>query len=242
MGRTFVIGDVHGSYKAVTDLLQKINLQQEDKLIFLGDFVDGWSQSFEVIEYMMQLDKTNNCIFIKGNHDAWCEDWLRTGNIDDMWYHNGGRATIESYSGRTDAEIRRHLDFYARLLNYYVDEENRLFIHAGFASVRGPENERYVSNYNWDRTLWEVALSLDDRIKTDSLFYPKRLKLFKEIYIGHTPTIYIGKYEPVHAANLWNMDTGAAFDGKLSAMDVDTKQFWQSETVMELYPDETGRN
>jgi serine/threonine protein phosphatase 1 len=46
----------------------------------------------------------------------------------------------------------------------------------------------------------------------------------------------------MNAINIWNVDTGAAFYGKLSAIDIDTKQIFQSEKFMKLYPDEKGRN
>ena len=42
--------------------------------------------------------------------------------------------------------------------------------------------------------------------------------------------------------NIWNIDTGAAFKGSLTIMDVDTKEFWQSEPLPNLYPNEKGRN
>jgi serine/threonine protein phosphatase 1 len=46
----------------------------------------------------------------------------------------------------------------------------------------------------------------------------------------------------MHASNVWNIDTGAGFWGKLSALDIDTKEFWQSEPVKDLYPGEKGRS
>jgi serine/threonine protein phosphatase 1 len=46
----------------------------------------------------------------------------------------------------------------------------------------------------------------------------------------------------MHAINVWNIDTGAAFTGKLSAIDIDTKDVFQSDTVKDLYPYEQGRN
>lgn len=46
----------------------------------------------------------------------------------------------------------------------------------------------------------------------------------------------------MHACNMWNMDTGAAFTGHLSAMNIDTKEVLQSDEVPLLYPDEKGRN
>ena len=79
-------------------------------------------------------------------------------------------------------------------------------------------------------------------MKTDHLAYPKRLTLYKEIYIGHTPVSRIQKTTPVQMANVWNVDTGAAFKGPLTIMDVDTKEFWQSEPLPSLYPTEKGRN
>ena len=72
--------------------------------------------------------------------------------------------------------------------------------------------------------------------------YPKRLKLFKEIYIGHTPVTRVGFDVPANFANVWNIDTGAAFKGKLSMLDIDSKEIWQSQAVHSLYPKESGRN
>jgi serine/threonine protein phosphatase 1 len=46
----------------------------------------------------------------------------------------------------------------------------------------------------------------------------------------------------MNAVNVWNIDTGAAFNGRLSILEVESKKFWQSDVVQNLYPDETGRN
>jgi serine/threonine protein phosphatase 1 len=46
----------------------------------------------------------------------------------------------------------------------------------------------------------------------------------------------------MHGANVWNADTGAAFTGRLSMLDIDTKAFWQSDPLPALYPGEVGRN
>jgi len=44
--RTLVFGDIHGGFKALAQLFDKIDVKKEDHLIFLGDYVDGWSESF----------------------------------------------------------------------------------------------------------------------------------------------------------------------------------------------------
>lgn len=240
--RKLVIGDIHGGLKALEQVLFRVNLLPNDRLIFLGDYVDGWSQSKEVIDYLIELDKTYTCIFIKGNHDGWCENWLFDGGKNDVWLFHGGESTVRSYAFSSPAERNEHLAFFQRMRNYWVDEENNLFIHAGFTSMHGPEKEVYSSNYNWDRTLWEMAVSLDKNIAPTSSAYPKRLTHYNELFIGHTPTLEYGSDKPMQAATVWNVDTGAAFSGKLTVLDANTKHYWQSDTVQSLYPNEKGRN
>ena len=83
---------------------------------------------------------------------------------------------------------------------------------------------------------------MDPALEPGDIGYPTRLELFKEIFIGHTPVTRIGQTKPVLAANVYNMDTGAAFKGRLSLMDVFSKEVYQSDEVWTLYPDENGRN
>jgi len=242
MTRTIVTGDIHGGFKALKQLMERVSPQKNDRLIFLGDYVDGWSDSARVIDYLIGLDLNHDCIFIKGNHDVWCEDWLMDLEANNEWLFNGGQSTIESYKKSSATEKERHAYFFNQLKRYYVDEQNRLFIHAGFTSMHGPEKEHYPSNFNMDRTLWEMARTMDTRIPRDSKLYPKRLLHYKEIFIGHTPTTNYDITVPMSGCNVWNVDTGAAFTGPVSAIDADTKQFWQSDIVQTLYPNEKGRN
>ncbi|MVO09695.1 serine/threonine protein phosphatase [Flavobacterium sp. TP390] len=239
--RTLVFGDIHGGLRALQQLFERAEITTNDTLIFLGDYVDGWSESAAVIQFLIETAEKQDCIFIRGNHDVWCENYLKTNRISDEWLFNGGQSTWESYKNR-EQDFLNHINFFERMKDYHVDAQNRLFIHAGFSSMHGPSREVYSSNYSWDRSLWETAIALDDRIEKDSVFYPRRLKLFAEIYIGHTPTINYGIPIPMHKANVWNVDTGAAFMGKISCLDIETKEFWQSDVVQNLYPNERGRN
>lgn len=242
MSRTLVIGDIHGGCRALQQVLERAEVRPDDQLIFLGDYVDGWSESSQIIQLLIELSEKQDCIFIKGNHDAWCEDWLAFGQKPDVWLFNGGKSTVESYADYSLEELDIHLEFFQRMKNYHIDDQNRLFIHAGYSSMHGPEKEVYSSNYRWDRTLWETAVAMDKKLQRNSELYPKRLLLYKEIFIGHTPTVDIGIKIPANKANIWNMDTGAAYTGSLSIMDIDTKQFWQSDPLPSLYPKEKGRN
>jgi serine/threonine protein phosphatase 1 len=243
--KTFVIGDIHGGLKALFQVLERAKVSKNDTLIFLGDFVDGWSESPAVLDFLIALEKTHNCIFIKGNHDDLLLQWLTGNKLDfneQLWFQHGGKATAMAYEKITPAEKEAHITFLQSLQNYHLDSQNRLFVHAGFTNLKGVEQEYFKPLFYWDRTLWEMVLALDSKLDSGSLHYPKRLQLYSEIFIGHTPVTQIGNEVPISFANVWNVDTGAAFKGKLSIMDVATKEFWQSDALPDLYPDENGRN
>jgi serine/threonine protein phosphatase 1 len=245
MNRTLVIGDIHGGLRALHQIMERANVTQNDTLIFLGDYVDGWSQSPDVIDYLIKIKEHQNCIFIKGNHDELLLDWLqnKNENIDEsMWFKHGGEATVIAYSKVSQSTINKHIAFLKSLENYFLDDQNRLFIHAGFTNMNGIAYEYFPKLFYWDRTLWETALALNETIDKDSVYYPRRFLLYKEIFIGHTPVTKIGETIPIQKACIWNVDTGAAFKGPLTIMDVDSKEFWQSEPLPNLYPTEKGRN
>lgn len=240
--RKFVIGDIHGGYKALIQVLNRAEVTPNDQLIFLGDYVDGWSDPVRVIDKLIELDKTNDCIFLRGNHDDLLNQYLRETTTNKSWLSHGGQETVNNYQLQTLKKVDEHLKFLEDLKNYHIDSENRLFVHAGFSKTSGIENEYYDYVFYWDRTLWETALATDIQLKPDDARYPKRFTFFEEIFIGHTPVTNIGITQPFKALNVWNIDTGAAFKGPLSMMEIDTKEVFQSEPVYTLYPKENGRN
>lgn len=241
--RTFAIGDIHGGLKGLLQVLNQLEITEEDQLIFMGDYVDGWSESAQVIDFLIELSTKINCIFIKGNHDVWCENWLKNEqDVSPVWFMHGGKATIESYDDFSKEEKLQHLQFFESMKMYHLDSQNRLFLHAGFTSMHGVERETFTHKFCTDRTLWEMALAMDKNIDETYETYPKRLKHYHEIFIGHTPTINYGIDKPMNAINIWNVDTGAAFTGKITALNIDSKEFFQSDDLPSLYPNEKGRN
>ncbi len=240
--RTLVIGDIHGGLRGLEQVLERVKPSEKDKFIFLGDYVDGWSENAETISFLISFAEKHTCIFLRGNHDELLYNYLKGKEMAPMWLNHGGKSSIKSYEKLSEIETDEHIRFLESLENFHVDTQNRCFLHAGFTNLKGPAFEYFPNTVYWDRTLWEMACGLDKNISKTDPRYPKRLLHFKEIYIGHTPVFRIGKDEPANFANVWNVDTGAAFKGRLSIIDTDTKQVWQSDPVWKLYPDEEGRN
>jgi serine/threonine protein phosphatase 1 len=241
MSRTLVIGDIHGGLRALKQLFERAAITALDRLIFLGDYVDSWSESPQTLDFLIELSKTHQCIFIRGNHDELLLQWL-LGKENALWHQHGGMATMSSYTDLNSDIKAKHITFLESLQDYFLDNENRLFVHAGFTNLHGVAHEHYPRLLYWDRTLWETAVALDRTLRPDDVNYPKRMQQYKEIYIGHTPVTKIGETAPTLRGNVWNIDTGAGFAGKISIIDVETKQYWQSDDLPSLYPGEKGRN
>ena len=83
---------------------------------------------------------------------------------------------------------------------------------------------------------------MDKNMDKAHAMYPKRLLHYREIYIGHTPTTNFDRATPMNAGNIWNIDTGAAFKGKVTGININTKEYFQSDALPDLYPNEKGRN
>ncbi len=242
MSNTFVIGDIHGGLKALQQVINRANVSTNDQLIFLGDYVDGWSETPAVLDFLIDLSATYSCVFMQGNHEEMLLKWLKKEDDDELWRFHGGEVTVQAYQNIPLRTIEKHISFLEKLNEYHIDDKNRLFVHAGFTHLKGVAFEYFRGMLWWDRTLWETAMAVDGTLSADSIRYPQRLKLYKEIYVGHTPVIRFGASAPMNFANVWNVDTGAAFTGKLSILNVDTKEYWQSDSLPDLYPAEKGRN
>lgn len=97
-GKTFVIGDIHARIDALIDCIRRSKFDKEvDTLIVLGDVVDGGYDTKECVEELLTI---KNLIVIKGNHDNWFIKHIDEGWSENLWLHQGGINTIESYGGK----------------------------------------------------------------------------------------------------------------------------------------------
>jgi serine/threonine protein phosphatase 1 len=246
--KRFAVGDMHGAYKAFIQVIKQSGIDYEnDLLICLGDVADSWS---EVPLCFDELLKFKNMIYILGNHDEWLLSWFNTKAQPPIWTMQGGRESINSYARRSLARVddeslpdyRQHRDLLENSHLYYITEDNKCFVHAGF-DWHYPIEENHKDILLWDRELFRVAcmhqLWVDRGVKD----VPSKIaKKFDEVFIGHTTTSQINSdLKPVHASNVWNLDQGCGWEGKLTLMDIDTKEYWQSDLVSTLYPNEHER-
>jgi serine/threonine protein phosphatase 1 len=215
--RTFVIGDIHGQVYALEECLELSGFDNDnDRLICLGDVCD---RGIYIKESFDLLTGIKNLTYILGNHDIWFLDWAVKGEEDPFWYSFEGVQTVKSYK---EGIPQSHLELLNNAKMYHI-ENNKLFVHAGF-DLSKPLNEQSMYELTLNRGLIKNAMS---RCSEKGA----RLSPFDEIYVGHTPTVHYGTEEPINACELWMLDTGAGWGYKLTIMDIETKEFWQSGNV-----------
>ena len=153
----YAISDIHGCLDAFEKRLAQINpeLQKEgNQLVLLGDYIDGGRDSYRVLNRVYSLQKQygdEKIIVLKGNHEAWFEDFLagrgRDWLAEDDNYNTSGTFLTEEqraeqdkicsredkidYFVRTIKTNHRELLLWMKKLRYYYETTTQIFVHAG---------------------------------------------------------------------------------------------------------------
>ncbi|TDO72686.1 serine/threonine protein phosphatase 1 [Halanaerobium saccharolyticum] len=202
----YVIGDIHGEIDELKKIIEKINYDpDQDKLIFVGDYVDRGADSYQVYKYIRKLDNGKN-IFLRGNHEEMMIDAVLNENNIDLWYHNGGQETETGFPNRS--ELNKAAQYFASL-PYYHAAEDYIFVHAGINPSKSLE-EQTEHDLVWIRQPFLGAKSED--FKED-----------RTVVAGHTPVA-----EVRFGNNKILVDTGAGKGGILSAVNLETKEVYST--------------
>ncbi|MDM8522511.1 metallophosphoesterase family protein [Desulfococcaceae bacterium HSG8] len=208
MEKIFAIGDIHGTYNKLAALMDKIDIDPEsDTLVFVGDYIDRGPDSFEVVEYLIDLKKhCRNTVFLKGNHEDMLEKYIY-GPDKYTYLVNGGRKTLESYMKQTSVSAPPipgdHLDFFESLVLFY-ETDSYIFVHAGLRENIPLEMQEP------DDLLW---------IRTE--FIQSDYDFGKQVIFGHTPFL-----EPLVNLNKIGIDTGAVYGNELTCVKLPDVEFY----------------
>ena len=211
----FAIGDIHGHLDKLEALIDRLPLTSEDKLIFLGDYIDRGPDSKGVIAYLLELRKTRDCVMLMGNHEHMLRDLVRGCHNyrPEDWLRNGGTATLTSYGIERIRPGEQpfpdgHYQFISNLPCCH-QEPGFVFVHAGLTWGKSLERQ------TWKDLFWSREAFLRDRYK-----WPEGRVIF-----GHS---YSDTLEPIVQDNKIGIDTGCAFGGHLTAVRLPEVEFYQA--------------
>ncbi len=128
----FVISDIHGCPKTLKALIDRIGLGKEDKIYFLGDYIDRGIDSAGVIDFIMDLkEQAYNIYTLRGNHE---ENLIYAyENYNPKMFQNFV-IRINKSANLLDEEGKlktKYLDF-ALNLPYFIELDDFWLVHAGF--------------------------------------------------------------------------------------------------------------
>ncbi len=194
-----IVGDIHGCYAELQDLLDKAGLAASDEIIALGDVVDRGPDSVRVID-LIRHGQNVRCI--QGNHE---------------------RKHVQSWRGRVrpalsqlitrrqigDAEYPAVCEFVATLPTF-LELSDAVVVHGFY--------EPGVPLYDQRDTVLTGTLS-GERYLKDMLTQP-----WYELYDGDKPLLvghhdYSGRGRPfVHRELVFGLDTGCCHGGQLTGI------------------------
>ncbi|MFA0963938.1 polynucleotide kinase-phosphatase [Roseivirga sp. BDSF3-8] len=221
-----IIGDVHGCYTELTELLVKLGYEIREaftdesnfgysvshpegrQVIFLGDLVDRGPDSPGVLRLVMSMVNDGSALCVPGNHDMKLQRYLNGKNVQ---IRHGLEQTVEQLAPESDAFKSQVRDFIYGLVSHYVLDGGRLVVaHAGLKEeMQGRGSAAVRSFCMYGETTGE----------TDEFGLPVRHDWASE-YRGQAMVVY--GHTPVPEAQWLNrtidIDTGCVFGGKLTAL------------------------
>jgi len=218
---TWAIGDIHGQYEALLQVLERSHFDRgKDTLISLGDLIDRGPNPFACILTLLDIPQR---IAIRGNHDENFLHYIDTG-VDRFHGENGMKETVRLWKQLGEEQQEAVTAFFRSQVPYFKDDTDRIYTHGGFDPTKTLA-EQDPEIFAWDRRLWERAYgSASEKL---GLAEP-----FSLVFIGHTPTLKFEGNLPIFRAGIWNLDTGAAYEGgRLTMMNVETEAYVQSDEV-----------
>jgi serine/threonine protein phosphatase 1 len=223
--KTYCCGDIHNRYNALVQCLSRCNFNyDEDRLISLGDIVDG--PDLDLYKVMEELLKIKHLIVCQGNHCKWFIDWYNTGMELPIHIHQGGYQSLYAYDYNRRNVPQSHINLLKNALPYYIDENNNLYVHGGFRPRGKPIENQDPEFLMWDRDLVY-------KYGRNHAKHP--IKKYNRIFLGHTSTQAIAHdidaTTPIISHNVIALDTGGGWNGKLTIMDVETLEYWQSDRM-----------
>jgi serine/threonine protein phosphatase 1 len=211
-GDFYVIGDVHGCLAPLQRLLEHLEPDlHQDRLVFVGDYIDRGPDSRGVVDYILRLKArypAENVICLRGNHEVMLADFL-AGKDRELFLMNGGMSTLGSYFGEDwdeQPELMLPLDharFFRELFPFYATP-GYIFVHGGLRPGLPVEQQAEEDLY-WIRG--EFITSTED--------------FGRRVIFGHTPF-----KQPLILPNKIGIDTGLVYGNYLTCLKLPQEDFY----------------
>ncbi|MBD1903423.1 serine/threonine protein phosphatase [Trichocoleus sp. DQ-A3] len=216
--RILAIGDIHGCSTAFEELIAAVDLQPEDRVVTLGDYVDHGPDSKGILNRLIALHNTEQLVALRGNHERMMLQAYKNSAWELPWLNCGGDKTLASYSvtgkaGKLADVPDNHWEFLKKVCVNWYETDTHLFVHAN------AHPEMPLAEQPEHILLWEP------------FEYVQRHCSGKTLVCGHTvQTSGI----PRHIGYAVCIDTWVYGKGWLTCWDIISGRVWQANQSAEV--------
>jgi len=231
--RHLIVGDLHGRYDQLIQLLDKANYDPAKDLVYsVGDMIDRGKKNVECVRFFQQ----ERCYAVQGNHEMMMcyVDWRNT------WLDNGGLACLSQLMDEgIDQEVfRNELREFPWVIDVGDEDEEHAFriVHAEFppgwseeffqATLRGAINaeDPTFSRLIWSRKLINAAAANIAAARPPAWEIPFHPDRYRINFTGHTPVKKAFRCGDHYFLDTW-------FGGKQTMIDAVTKEIFTVDIV-----------
>lgn len=201
-GRTIVVGDIHGCFDELTDLLDKAALTSQDRVVSVGDLIVKGEKNREVLDLFIADERFSAVL---GNHDR----ALRR-------YWRGETVSLKDSQVKTLRELEHAEALYSAYLQQLplmIDLGTHLVVHAGLRPDVALSSQ-VVEDLTELRTLGS------DRTNREGVPWYERYDGDKMVLFGHWPAP-----SPRRGKHAIGLDTGCVYGYDLTAYIIETEEF-----------------
>ncbi|HYX27276.1 MAG TPA: metallophosphoesterase [Pyrinomonadaceae bacterium] len=202
MGRTIVVGDIHGCFDELNDLIELIGLGGDDRLIATGDLIIKGPKSREVLDLFISDRRFSSVV---GNHDRIIRQKMRG---EPVRLNKEQRAALKQLDFNRD----RYAAF-LRSMSFTIHLNSHLVVHAGVRP--GVALDEQVAS-----DLTEIRTMGGDPQKRRGVPWYSIYRGPQTILFGHWPA-----KEPRRASHAIGLDTGCVYGGRLTAFIIESGDF-----------------
>lgn len=238
-----IIGDVHGCYDELIQLMKKLGYQKMDglyqqpnrRLVFLGDITDRGPQSIAALQFVLRHVEAGLALYVPGNH---CDKLYRFFLGRNVQINNGLETTVAEYNQLTNQEKKRVKTRFMQLVEkspYYLTlDEGRLIVsHAGIRQDLIGRMNKAVKTFCLYGDITGEKHPDGRPVRRD---WAKRYTGQTWIVYGHTPV-----EKPRFVNRTVNIDTGCVFGGHLTGLRYPELTYEMVPSSLPFWPEKFNR-
>lgn len=164
----YAMSDIHGCIEELQKQMEQVELSGDNRIVFLGDYIDYGDSSYQVLKYLRDLQKKHGAekvVVLKGNHEQMFLDW-----IDD--YRNPHPDEAEAYMTFNDW-LRTDFESGADTISTFISQKqmdflNQIWRTCSMETINREAVQMILSNH--EKMIWWMQ-KMPSYVETESQIF-----------------------------------------------------------------------